>query len=217
MISILVVNPKGGCGKTTIAANLAAAFANGDLRTVLADLDRQRSSSAWLKLRPKDAAVIEGDDWVSKSKTTKVKKRVQRLVIDGPAAIRKSDVADLITRVDVIVLPVLPSVFDENATRSFIEKLNRIKPIHKGRTPLAVVGNRMRPNSRAAQRLELFFKEIGQTVATRLSDRAVYGELACQGLSIFDMGRRYEMLIQNDWLPLIRFIENAVALRGQQR
>ena len=215
MISVLVASPKGGCGKTTIATNLAAAFANGGLNTVLADLDRQRSSSLWLKLRPKTAAVIEGDDWVKKA--SKVGKPVQRLIIDGQAGIRKREVSSLMKYVDVVVIPALPSVFDEMATRAFIEKVKHIKPIHKGRTPIAIVGNRIRSNTRAAHRLESFFTQIGQPIASRVSDRTVYGELACHGLSIFDYSRRYEELIQHDWLSLLRFIENAALIPGRKR
>ena len=109
---------------------------------------------------------------------------------------------------DLIVVPVLPSVFDETTTGRFLRKLDTLKPIRKGRKPVAIVGNRMRSNTRAANRLEAFLHGVGHPVVARLSDRSAYSEMACLGLSIFDKQKTYSDLIASDWVPLIRFIEN---------
>ena len=206
MISVLVANSKGGCGKTTIATHLASAFAAGGLKTVLADSDRQKSSLGWLKTRPSWAPKIRGLDWVKGNKAPP--KGTQRLVIDSPAGLRGPKTRRLVSQADVIVVPVLPSAFDQGSTARFLEKLQDLKPIRKNRKPLALVRNRIRSGSRAAARLDLFLLELGTRDVGWLHDRAVYNDIAWRGLSIFDMDTQLAEDLQQEWVPLIRYIEN---------
>jgi chromosome partitioning protein len=206
MIRVLVTNTKGGCGKTTIATNLAVAFASGGLTTALADVDRQKSSLDWLAARPATASPIRPLDW-RKDAERDVPAGVQRLVIDCPAALRMGEVDELIREADLVVVPVLPSIFDEGSTRRFLERLEELKPVRKGRKPVALVANRLRPRSRAVQRLDAFLAEIGQPVAARLSDLALYGELASQGLGLFDIDGPRHLPARAEWQPLLRVIE----------
>lgn len=206
MLSVLVANPKGGCGKSTIATNLAASFANDGLKTALADVDPQKSSLSWLEMRPDTAAPIAGLNWLKNEGD--MTKDLQRLVIDVGAGIPKQHFDVLLKAADLVVMPVLPSVFDEMTTGEFLEKVETLKPISKGTKPIAVVGNRMRANTRAAARLENFLEDVGHEVVTRLSDRSAYSEMASQGLSIFDKPGAYGSLIQSDWAPLVHFVES---------
>ena len=204
---ILVANRKGGCGKTTIATNLAAAFAAGGLRTALADVDRQRSGQGWLALRPSTAAPITRLDW--HKGVSEPPEGVQRLVIDAPAALTMGEVEDLVDQADIILVPILPSVFDESSTRRFVERLDRLKPVRKGKKPLALVANRLRARSRATQRLEDFLKELARPVAAHLADRTLYADLATQGLGLFDLeGRRFSPA-RAEWQPLLTMLEAA--------
>lgn len=205
MLRVLVTNIKGGCGKTTIATNLAAAFAAGGFATGLADVDRQRSSLSWLKLRDGHGRAIEGLDW--RKEAGDVPGKLRRLVIDAPANMRMRHVDELIGEADLVVVPVLASVFDEASTERFLAKLEELKPIRKGRKSVALVANRLRPRSKAAQRLESFLARLGQPIAARLSDRAVYGELAVQGLSIFDLDGSLVRPVREEWRPLLNTIE----------
>ena len=123
MLTILVTNTKGGCGKTTIATNLAGAFASADLRTVLADCDRQKSSLAWVSRRPSSAPPIGVVNW--SKEISPLPARTERLVIDAAAGLRRKNVEELVRMADIVLLPVLPSVFDENATRQFLGLLQK--------------------------------------------------------------------------------------------
>jgi chromosome partitioning protein len=205
MLRVLITNIKGGCGKTTIATNLAAAFAAGGFITGLAEVDRQRSSLSWLKLRNGHGRAIEGLDWRKEVGDTPADLR--RLVIDAPANLRMRHVDDLISEADLVVVPVLASVFDEGSTERFLAKLDELKPIRKGRKTVALVANRLRPRSKATQRLETFLERLGQPIAARLSDRAIYGELAVQGLSVFDIDGHLARPVRDEWRPLLNAIE----------
>lgn len=205
MLRVLVTNIKGGCGKTTIATNLAAAFAAGGFATGLADVDRQRSSLSWLKLRDGHGRPIAGLDW--RKEAGDAPAELRRLVIDAPANMRMRHVDELIGEADLVVVPVLASVFDEASTERFLAKLEELKPIRKGRKSVALVANRLRPRSKAAQRLESFLGRLGQPIAARLSDRAVYGELAVQGLSVFDLDGSLVRPVREEWRPLLNTIE----------
>lgn len=207
MLSILVANVKGGVGKTTIATHLAAAFAAEGHRTVLAEVDKQRSALGWLERRPKAAAPILGLDWTKE--IGDLPKGVDRLVIDAPAAMKQKDVEDLVREADVVVLPVLPGTFDEQATERFLKKLDELKAIRKNRTPVAVVGNRLRSRTRAAERLDGFLAGVGHRVVARLRDSQMYADTAAQGLSLFDLRTGRAADLRADWTPLLDYVGRA--------
>jgi len=204
MIVVLVANTKGGCGKTTVSTHLAAAFAGDGHRTALADADRQRSSVEWTRLRPGTAAPIAVLDW-SKGLSAPPK-GLDRLVIDAPAAMRKKDVFELVRMADMIVVPVLPSVFDQGSTATFLARLNELKAIRKSRKPVGVLRNRVRPRTRATARLAEFLTEIEHADLGALRDRAIYNDVAAEGLSIFDLPGRRAARLQEDWTPLLGYV-----------
>lgn len=207
LLTVLVCNIKGGVGKTTIATHLASAFAAAGLRTGLADVDRQRSALGWIERRPASAAPILGLDWTRDIGETP--RALQRLVIDAPAAIKVKDVETLIDRADVIVLPVLPGAFDEHATARFLGKLDELKRIRKQRIQVAVVGNRLRARTRAAERLDRFLSGLGHRVVTRLRDSQAYADAAAAGLSLHDLGTSRTKSLREEWSPLIAFVNEA--------
>lgn len=205
MISVLVSNTKGGSGKTTIATNLAAAFARGGFVTALADADRQRSALGWLKRRPAELPAITALDW--SKELGAVPKKVQRLVIDAPAGQRMGNFREVLKLADVVLVPVLPSAFDRAATKRFIGRVEEEKPIRKGRKPIALIANRLRPRTRAADALKAFLAEIGHPATGELRDQIVYGDAAEAGISIFDRKDKSARTAQADWTPIITFIE----------
>ena len=204
MLTVLVANIKGGCGKTTIATHLAAAFATGGQTTLLADVDRQRSALGWVDRRPASAAILTGLDWTKDLATPP--KGSGRLVIDAPAALKTKQIEELVKLADVIVLPVLPSAFDEQATRRFLDKLEELKPIAKHRKSVVVVGNRLRARTKSADRLDDFLDGIGHKVVTRIRDSQLYADVAATGLSLFDLTGKRAGDYRTDWQPLLDHI-----------
>jgi chromosome partitioning protein len=212
MLTILVTNVKGGCGKTTVATNLAGALVKAGFPTLLADCDRQKSSLTWGARRPKGAPEIRMANW-SKAATSPPK-GIQRTVIDAPPALRRKQIADLVRVSDIIILPVLPSLFDEDATRRFLRVLDKLKPIRKNRRTVMIVGNRIRPRTTAAAQLEKFFGELGHQTVAHLRDTQFYATAAASGLSLFDLKSKRAEGFAADWHPLLRIIGKEGAARG---
>jgi chromosome partitioning protein len=207
--AVLVANVKGGCGKTTIATNLAAAFAARRLPTVLADLDRQKSSVGWGERRPDSAPAVAIIDW--SKEICALPRGATRLVIDAPAALKRKQVEELVDRADLVVIPVLPGAFDEEATERFLKRLDELKGIAKKRTTVAVVGNRIREHTRSAARLDDFLGTVGHRTVARLRETQLYNEAAGAGLGVFDLDSKRAAGYQEEWQPLLRFIAEEAA------
>lgn len=205
MLTVLVATMKGGAGKTTLATNLAAAWSNYGLATVLADADRQKSSLRWLKSRPADASPIAGLDWTKEMNG--VPYGTRRLVIDSPAGMKTKRIDDLVRLADVILIPVSPSVFDENSTTSFLKQLRDVKPVRKGKRPYAVVRNRVKRRTRAAERLDAFVAGLDCEVIGRVPDLAVFPEVAADGGSIFDLPGKRGKALRDDWADILDFVD----------
>jgi chromosome partitioning protein len=127
-------------------------------------------------------------------------------VIDAPAALKTKQIEELVKLADVIVLPVLPSAFDEQATRRFLDKLEELKPIAKHRKSVVVVGNRLRARTKSADRLDDFLDGIGHKVVTRIRDSQLYADVAATGLSLFDLTGKRAGDYRADWQPLLDHI-----------
>lgn len=205
MQAILVVNSKGGCGKTTIATNLASAYAAGGFKVALADADTQKSSLDWGRRRNKKRIPIRTLDWTKK--VSKVPKGIDRLVIDAPAGLTVDRFKTLLRMADAVVLPVLPSAFDKAATQKFIQRIESVKSIRKNRKPVGVIANTVRPRSRAHNNLLAFLDDIGHPPVAQIRYRAMYPDVAEDGLGVFDSANKSSRDIQSDWTPLITFIE----------
>ncbi len=205
MFAVLVGNIKGGCGKTTIATHLATAFAGQGLKTAIADCDRQKSALGWLKRRDPGLSPIQGLDWTKDVGDTP--KGLDRLVIDAPAAMHHKDVEDLIRIADAVVIPVLPGTFDQDATAHFLKKLSEVKAVRKNKRLVAIIGNRLRPGTKASDQLDVFFASLGFPVVTRLRDSQLYPAQAAAGSSLLEGGGRRAKDYAAEWHPLLTLLD----------
>ncbi|MES2546666.1 MAG: ParA family protein [Pseudomonadota bacterium] len=207
MKTVLIANPKGGSGKTTLATNLAGYFASLDYRVVLSDLDRQQSSTGWLQRRSAQLPAIEEQH--SKAKQSDLK--AQWVIADSPGGFRNEKLSDAIKQADCIIVPVQPSAFDIGATQDFLDLLNAEKAIRKQKTFVALVGMRVNSRTNAAIKLAEFMAQTNFPVLTYIRNAQSYVTAAEQGLSLFDM--RPSLVAQDieQWQPLLDWIHETTA------
>ena len=203
MKTVLVVNAKGGCGKTTLSTNLASYFATNELNTVLADFDPQQSALEWLKERNKDYYYeIHGVSPFEHH--LRFATDVDRVVLDAPARVQGKSLTDLVRRADIILVPVLPSPIDMRAAAHFIKEL--LSTGHIEEKKIAVIANRVRENTLIYQQLNKFLKDLKIPFLASIRDSQNYIHAAEEGLGIFDMPWYLVSHDLKQWKPLIRWI-----------
>ena len=205
---ILVMNSKGGVGKSTLASNLASYFSFKG-RTALCDLDRQRSSIRWLERRDPSYRKIDAIGWEYASTDD-----YDWIVLDPPAAVTRRDLVSLIARVDAIVVPVLPSPIDILAAADFIRDTLVHGKIRAQDKPLAVVANRVRANTVIYRQLESFLSSLELPFAATLRDSQNYIRASTQGIGIFEMDSRIVARDVERWQPLLRWINESIKQRS---
>ena len=205
MQTILVANPKGGSGKTTLATNIAGWLAGKRQRVVLADRDPQRSSSEWLTRRPPLFPPIIGSDPGAKKGDLKGYDP-QWMVVDSPAGLSGDDLRDAVRAADVMLVPVSPSAFDIEATRRFLAAVADSKQVRKGALPVGLVAMRVDIRTKSAGELDAFLGTSAHTLVTHLRDTQVYVHCARDGATVFDLPRSRAEQDWDQWRPLTRWI-----------
>ena len=206
MKTLLVANPKGGSGKTTLTTNLAGYLASRGDRVLLVDLDRQRSSSDWLDRRPESLPMIRG--WNSQlDKKSLGSTKPDWLVVDSPAGMHGAKLTNALKRVERVIVPVQPSAFDMAATQVFLEELRAEKSVRKEKIEVAMIGMRVDARTRAAAGLSTFLDEAGFPVLTFLRDAQIYVQAAGEGLSLFDMAPSRIAREMEQWQPLLDWLD----------
>ncbi len=207
MRTIMVLNAKGGCGKSTISTNLASYFAvEKQQKVVMIDFDPQASSIAWLKARGDREPVIQGlPAW---EKSVRIPKSVDVVILDTPARVQGQELSQLVRRVDTIIVPVLPSPIDMRAAADFMKALLLNGKISRKQTKLAVVANRVRENTLIYQSLQAFLKSLKIPFLTSLRDTQNYIRAEEQGVGIFEMPPSQVWQDLEQWQPLLRWLRS---------
>jgi chromosome partitioning protein len=212
MQKIVVLNPKGGSGKTTIATNLASYFAVEKLRPTLMDMDAQGSSTHWLGKRTQEQPLIHGiaayerNTGMTRSFATRLPLDTERLVVDTPAAVEPQKLPDITRHATAVLVPVLPSDIDIHAAAKCISNLLLIAKLRRDEQRIAVIANRVKKQTLVYKSLMRFLENLHIPVIATLRDSQAYIRSAETGLGVFEMkpaGVREDL---EQWLPLVGWL-----------
>jgi chromosome partitioning protein len=202
--AILIANPKGGSGKTTLSTNIAGYLASRGQRVAILDLDRQKSATQWLANRPLHLPSVE----LMQSEVEK-NSPVEWLVIDSPAGLHGKNLEHALKLVHKVIVPIAPSAFDIQASRDFLEALHHERTVRKGKIFVGVVGMRMDSRTRAALTLEQFLKGLDLPILAYLREAQIYVNAAFEGKTLFDLPHSLAERELEQWAYLIGWMNRS--------
>lgn len=214
--TIVVLNSKGGSGKTTLACNIAAYYAIEGHKVALVDFDRQQSAMDWLEDRPEDRPEIIGVDATRRSAT--IPRGMDYVVMDAPAASHGKQLGDLLSRARTAIIPVVPSAVDLNAAERFMEELLEVGRVLRNRVRVATVANRVRENSPGRWEIEEYLDSLklpdgrNMPFVAMLRNTQNYVHAAERGLSIFEIAPSRAEYDLELWKPLTRWLNSKHSL-----
>ncbi|MSR14727.1 MAG: chromosome partitioning protein [Gammaproteobacteria bacterium] len=213
MRTILVLNSKGGSGKTTVAINIAGFFADRGQAVALADFDVQHSSLDWLASREADRPEIKGIDAANHG--LRVPSGTEILVMDAPAATHGEELGALVRRAQTIVIPVIPSPVDLRAAERFLSDLAKVRVVERHEVKVATVANRAREGTQATAELGEYLEQLklpnGRKLPflANLRSSVNYLRAAERGLSIFEFAPMATAPDRECWSPLTKWLTSA--------
>lgn len=229
MLTILVINSKGGSGKSTLTTNLASFYASKKFRTAIMDYDPQGSSLQWLRVRPDrlhrimgaNAAPAKGN-LALQSMQGWIPMDTEVVVIDAPAGVSGILLKELVRKSNYILIPVAPSPLDIRATADFIKDLFLIGGARTSKAKIAVVANRVRTRSSTAYvSLERFLYSLKLPFLTSISDSENFIHSAANGEGIFEMDELITSADRQEFMPIIKWLEghfpNRFGVRAEDR
>ena len=205
MRHIMVMNAKGGCGKSTLATNIASYFANEGANVALADYDAQRSSLDWLARRPENRPEIVGVEGFSGG-LRRVPRNADFVIIDAPARSHGKELLDLVNHAETIVVPVLPSTIDMQATATFLEELKAVPKVARKRAKIATVANRVRDNTLIFDDLDEYLTDVKVPYIAALREAQNYVRAYTRGLGIFELPEYLAWPDWEEWEPLTAWL-----------
>jgi chromosome partitioning protein len=201
---IVVANPKGGVGKSTLSTNIAGYLASQSRAVMLGDIDRQQSARTWLDLRPATAAAISAWDTLDDLRV-RTPKGTTHMVLDTPAGLHGKRLDEVLKIATHVLVPLQPSIFDIHATHDFLLRLAEHKRTQK--LQVGIVGMRSREGTISADQLKAFLGSQAFPVVTHLRDTQNYVHLAAKGLTLWDVvPSRVERDLEQ-WHPLTAWID----------
>jgi chromosome partitioning protein len=210
MQTILVANPKGGSGKTTVATNVAGWLAGKRQRVALVDRDPQRSATEWLARRPAlFPAIVALPHDASRKKIKETDS--QWAVVDTAAGLNGEELRDAVQHADVMLVPLTPSAFDMAATAHFLTAIANYKAVKQGALSIGIAAMRVDARTRSAAELDAFLQQFEFPLVAHLRDTQVYVHCARDGATVFDLPRSRAEQDWEHWRPLTRWIARHAA------
>lgn len=211
MKTTVVLNTKGGVGKTTVTTNLASYFAANHVVTTIMDYDPQGSSLHWLQQRSATASKIYGANAVQptsglRSLRMHIPANTEHLIVDAPAGSSRLLQQDMLRTANHILIPVGPSAIDVHATANFVKELLIAGRVRAQGIQVGVIANRVRESSTVHAPLERFLSSLSMPFLTRLRDSDVFLEAAESGVGIFEMPETVGVRERQDFMPIVEWI-----------
>lgn len=207
MRTIMVLNAKGGCGKSTISTNLASYFASEmNKKVVLADYDPQESGLAWLEARDEKWPHIDGV--AAYKDPLRVAKDTDIVIIDAPARVHGKELTQMMKKVETVLFPVLPSPIDMRAATKYMEELMKNGRVTRGEVKIGVIANRVRENTIIFAELYDFIKSMKLPYIATLRDTQNYIRAEERGVGIFEMAPSQVYQDLEDWEPLAKWLRS---------
>ena len=207
MRHIMVMNAKGGCGKSTLATNIASYFATEGATVALADYDPQRSGLDWLDRRPDNRPVIHGVAGF-KDGLRKAPRNADILVIDAPARSHGKELVDLVKHAETIVVPVLPSTIDMQATTTFLKELQSVSKVERKQAKIGAVANRVRENTLIWDELDEYLTKARVPYIASLREAQNYVRAYTRGIGIFELPEYLAWPDWDEWEPLTAWLRS---------
>jgi chromosome partitioning protein len=205
MRHVMVLNSKGGCGKSTIATNIASYFATEDFKVTLADYDPQRTSLDWLAMRSEDLPKISGVPAFEEGLRA-VPRDTQIVVIDAPARTHGSEMNELVRRAETIIVPVMPSPIDMKASAHFLGELLELGKVQRAQARLAVVANRVRENTLMFEELDTYLSKLKIPYLASLRQSTNYLRAFQRGMGIFELPEYLAWPDWKQWEPITKWL-----------
>jgi chromosome partitioning protein len=207
MRSILVTNAKGGCGKSTLATNLAAYYASEGFETALADYDPQQSALSWLEDRPDEYALITGIAGFEGG-LRGLSRNTEYLIIDAPARSHGKELGELVRKAESIVVPVLPSPIDIKAADQFISELLHVHKVADKKARVAIVANRVRENTLIFEELDEYLDKLKAPYIASLREAQNYIRAYQRGLGIHELPPYLAWPDWEQWDPILEWLDS---------
>jgi chromosome partitioning protein len=206
---IVIANPKGGVGKSTLSTNLAGYFATQGRQVLLGDADRQQSARGWLGIRPDAARPIA--TWeIDEDNIARPPKGTSHVVLDTPAGLHGRRLNEILKMAGKVLVPLQPSMFDILATREFMLRLAEEKAVRKGDIQVGIVGMRVDSRTRSAEQLQRFVESLNLPMLGCLRDTQNYVQLAAHGLTLWDVAPSRVQRDLEQWQPILDWLEGNV-------
>jgi chromosome partitioning protein len=214
MLTILIINSKGGSGKTTLTTNIASYYASKKVKTAIMDYDYQGSSMQWLKTRPGHAEKIHGANaappkgaTIQRSAQVWIPTDAEIVIIDAPAGAKGLLLQELVRKANFIVIPVAPSPIDIHATADFVKELFLFGGARTSKAKIAVVANRVRSTSTTVYAsLERFLGSLKLPFLTSIRDSEIYLHAVEKGLGVFEMDEVTTVAERRELMPILKWL-----------